>query len=1043
MKKAKDIFNPYPGLRPFDSTEENLFFGRQSQTGVIVEKILRKKFIAIIGSSGSGKTSMVNAGIIPDILKSGKNGAGSSWKIIKTKPGKAPIDNLAISLADTDNTSHEDYAKLLKNNSQGLAEALTQINKTTRKKIILVIDGFEDLFRFQRSLNNRTVIHEHERYIRFLLETRKQESLPVYILLSIRSDFLEECQQFQELNFLINESNYILPQIKRDELKEIINKPAAIAGTKIDPKLELQLLNDIKDKPDYLPLLQHILYRMFENWAKENNQDRPITCEDYADVGTIENAISRHADEAYLELPDSGKLMCERIFKTITEKGTDNHDFTTPERIADIAFITRVGVKDLIGIVSRFTQPGRSFLTTDHNDELNSDTIIDLSHESLIRLWARLRIWVDEESRSVQMYKRLAEASRLYQMGKAELWTSPDIQQAIQWRDKFEPSFEWAQRFNTAFERTMQFLNLSQEAYYLEEEERREEPQKKLRKARILTIFAILLVLAAAGFTYHIFSELSETRARLETALHDERPSPDDAVVSSIVPAESSNAGSTVPDTGEQQARQAPPASRPAASAEPAATAQQQPVRQTEPVPQARTEQQPRVTEQQPRVTEPTPGVTEQPTRVTEQAARVAEQVSIESAVSSREVTMTEEELKRRMVEISQSLAKTSLEVENDPDLKALLAFQSHIFNDNYNGASYNANIYTSLIASIQRLYGSGHNVYKGHSESVNSLVFRPNSTIFYSASSDGQVLQWDMDDETRTPRVLARNSVVNNKLAISPNGQWLAIGTDGIGLQILSPARNLPNPYQITYGNNRVIDLDFYPDSEDILFAGSDRALVKHNIRSGTNTVISKLDSDILSVAVSPDGNMIAAGTRDGKVLILRGDVSPVPQMIHNEEGNDILTLSFNRNGTRLAAGSISGEIRILDVASGNLLATLRGHSARVVDIDFSPDNRLIASSSFDGSIHLWNAQNLNARPVVIREHGSWVRSVAFNSRGNKLVSGSRQEARLRAWTTSPAEMATMICEGLSRNMTLSEWNKHIGEGIPYRESCSQLSER
>jgi len=536
--------------------------------------------------------------------------------------------------------------------------------------------------------------------------------------------------------------------------------------------------------------------------------------------------------------------------------------------------------------------------------------------------------------------------------------------------------------------------------------------------------------LAAAGFTYHIFSELSKTRAQLETALQEERPASEEVVVSSIMPAESPDAGSTVPEgTGEPATREAQPAGRPGTPAEPATSGQQQPVRQAEPAPQPRTEQQPRVIEQ--------------PARVTEQPARVTEPTTTQTAASSREEPMTEEELKRRMVEISQSLATRSLQVENDRDLKALLAFQSHIFNNNYNGASYNADIYASLISSIKGLYGSAYNAYKGHSESVNSVVFRPNSTIFYSASSDGQVLQWDMDDETRSPRILAQNSVVNNRLAISPNGQWLAIGTDGIGLQILSPARNLPNPYQISYGNNRVIALDFYPDSEDILFAGSDNALVKHNIRSGTNTVISKLDTEVLSLAVSPDGNMIAAGTRTGKVLILRGDASPVPQIIHNEEGNDIHTISFNRNGTRLAAGSLRGEIRILDLASGNLLATLRGHSARVVDVNFSPDNRLIASSSFDGSIHIWNAQNLNARPVVIREHGSWVRTVAFNSSGNKLVSGSRQETRLRKWTTSPGEMASMICEKLSRNMTQSEWNQYIGEDIPYKESCPQLSER
>lgn len=1031
MTNSKNLFNPFPGLRPFNVDEGSLFFGRESQVASIIAKLERKKFVTIIGSSGSGKSSIINAGIIPGIIRSHKNEPGESWRIISFRPGASPIDSISRALAEsvnengitTNEKSHSDkIAKLLRNNPHGLSESLRRLRIDNKEKILIIIDNLEDLFRFSRSRNNRSIINEYENFISLLTEVKSQEALPVHIMLSIRSDFLDDCQQFGELNQMINESNYILPHLKNENLKEIINGPSAAGGIEIDPKLEKQLLADINNKNYLLPLLQHVLHRMWEHWAKQKNNDRPISLDDYDAVGKIENAISKNADEAYEELSESGRVICERMFKTITEKGVDNHEVTNPSRIADIAFVTRVGVTDIIDIVEKFRQPDHPFLHPDNKAELNSDTIIDLSHESLMKLWDRLRIWIEEESESILMYKRLADASRLYQMGKAKLWTTPELQQALIWKEKNEPSFQWAQRYNTAFERTMQFLNKSQEAHVLREIESQEKPRQALRQARMLIASAIILVLISAGVIFFITRTPSENGSPQELSMRNEFAGNEQQVTNS------GNQTIATNDLTQEEPEDTSSSTSPGQANSPDDTDRPQQTTAALPVQEETPEEIPEENSQD--ETEPEPQTSEEINRQP-------------SGPSQAELAAREEAMKTRMLAVSQTLAIRSQQVDDNPDLKALLALQSHIFNENYDGPSYHPDIYLSLLNSIKSLYGNNYNAYRGHTESVNSVVFRPGSSIFYSASSDGQVLQWDLNDENKVPRSLIQNSVVNNLLAISANGQWLAVATEGEGIQILNPTRNLPNPFQVSWGNNRVIALDFLPDNEHIIFAGSDNSLVKHNIRSSTNEVIAKTDSEVLSLAVSPDGSLIAVGTRSGQVLLYQDEVGAGVQIIHNEQGNDVHTVTFNNNGTRLATGSLRGEVRVLDLNTGNLIATLREHAARVVDVDFCPGGKFLASSSFDGSISIWNMQNLNNRPVILREHGSWARTVEFDSSGNKLLSGSRQETRLRAWTMDTNELASMICNEVTRNMTREEWNQYVGEDIPYMESCPQLSNR
>ena len=216
------------------------------------------------------------------------------------------------------------------------------ILKLQRKAYLLIADQFEELFRFKRSGKDDLTFNEAEAYVNLLVQAVRQTEVPVYMVMTMRSDFIGDCSQFQELTALINESNYLIPRMSRDDMKSAVTGPVAVGGAKIDPLLTQTLLNEIGDNPDQLPILQHSLMRTWEYWRTLGDFDRPLGLSDYDSIGRMEKALSEHANEAYDELDEEGKRICESLFKTLTEKGADNRGIRHPTRVEVIAEIAKI-----------------------------------------------------------------------------------------------------------------------------------------------------------------------------------------------------------------------------------------------------------------------------------------------------------------------------------------------------------------------------------------------------------------------------------------------------------------------------------------------------------------------------------------------------------------------------------------------------------------------------------------------------------------------------------------------------------------------------
>jgi hypothetical protein len=201
--------------------------------------------------------------------------------------------------------------------------------------------------------------------------------------------------------------------------------------------------------------------RTWDYWLTQSGGKRPIDVDDYLAIGGMADALSQHADEAYDGLPDDRhRAIAKRLFQALSEKGVDNREARRPTTVSTLLQIVDVPMADMIRVIDEFRAPGRSFLTPAHV-ALNTDAVIDISHESLIRGWKRLRQWVEEEADSAREYRRLADTGALHAQGIAGLLHDPDLDHVLAWRDGEHPNAAWGVRYHPGFEQAIAFLEQS------------------------------------------------------------------------------------------------------------------------------------------------------------------------------------------------------------------------------------------------------------------------------------------------------------------------------------------------------------------------------------------------------------------------------------------------------------------------------------------------------------------------------------------------------------------------------------------------------
>lgn len=932
-------FNPYPGLRPFREDEEHLFFGRENQVDAMVNKLAATRFLAVVGTSGSGKSSLVNCGLRPALRQGLMTRAGTAWRMAQFRPGSNPIREMAGALAqdgvlfrehkDAGLPLAEIIETTLRMSKLGLIDIIEQAALDEGVNVLVVADQFEELFRYrQPSASGRghleAISEEATAFVNLLLEIKQRPDCPIYVVLTMRSDFLGDCTHFPGLAEAINAGQYLVPRMTRDERRDAIARPAGVGGAAISPVLLTRLVNDVGDNPDQLSILQHALNRTWTRWEKDGASG-PLDLVHYEAIGGMSRALDRHAEEAHAELATPRQQrVCEDIFKALTDKATDLRGIRRPTALATLCALADAGEAEVTAVIDVFRDPSRSFLMPPAGQALDAHTIIDISHESLMRVWQRLDTWAEEESRSARMYRRVAETAALHAAGQASLWRDPDLQRALDWREHSRPNETWAARYGGGFDVAMTFLRDSEAARdaALEQERKRvaaeaqarerelaqakaleaahrqraEEQAAAARRQRNYSYLLVVLLLMAAGLAYY----------------------------------------------GWHQRGQAQEEGRLALSRELAALANHE-------------------------------------------LAMGEKRRALQFAAAGYRVVPTKE--------ARQSLHR-ALAIQ--PQLRTFLSgHKSEVWGVAFSpdgrtiaSASTDESVILWDVATRQ----PRGEPLTGHRAEVWDVAFSPDGKTLASGSSDNTVILWDVASRKPLGAPLKGHHNRVWSVTFSPDGKTLASASWDHTVMLWDVASRKPIGEPLSGHQHRVSAVAFSPDGKTLATTSWDKTVMLWDVasRKPIGEPLQGHQSDAWGVAFSPDGATLASTSSDNTVILW--DVASREKLASLLGHKDrVYRVVFSADGRTLASSSADGTVILWDAASRQALGEpFKGHQARVPGVAFSPDGRSLVSASEDWTVILWDAASRERARESLSGHDSTVFSVAFSADGSTLASGS-----------------------------------------------------
>jgi len=1082
---------PFRGLEVFREEHAKFFFGRESVVQRLQHYLQDHRFLAVIGPSGSGKSSVVQAGLIPALKKSRGQRAEGIAQINSSSPSALrpplyslftpqddPIRELAIALRPLMTppplTSGVIIEALMKNEKQLEYIGRDICQNAGEAKLLLVIDQFEEVFTQTADEQKR------QRFFDSLLNTVEAANSPTFIVLTMRSDFLGKCAAYADLNTFIIDHLFQIGPMSLKELHEAIEEPAQRVGLEFEKGLVEIILRDASGAPGELPLIEHALLELYER--RSGNQ---LTQAAYEEIGGISGALAKRAEAEFARLTSAQQEILRKMFVLrLIQPGEGTED--TRRRATKEELLAAGGnAKEAEAVLQQWTN---ARLLTTTRDEEKKQEIVDVAHETLIRTWPKVQDWLKDERENTRLIGQLRQAAAEWQRAAESpdyLYTGAQLVRVEELQQHYAEDL-------TALEKRFIQAGIAQRERLLQEkaalvQKQAEQQRQSLRRTRVFaTALAVLLVLAA-GLAWQAIERGNAAKHRTLAANY--------------------NLARALEEKAERAVNEAPQPGKSGLYRQGwiyAATALQQ---ETEPDSVAMTPA-PAGALFDPGVIRNTfaekwfsPAVELHHRSINsvafspdgkmlasasdDQTIRLWDMASGESrrelkghigAVNSvafspdgKMLASASDDQTIRQWDVASGESRRELKgqtyivwsVAFSPDGKMLasasddetirlwdvasgeprreLKGQTYIVGQRFIVRNVAFSPDGKMLASTSsdqtiRLWdvasGESRRELKGHTNYVKSVAFSPDGKMLASASDDQTIRLWDVASGESSAELKGQTSWVRS-VAFSPDGKMLASASDDQTIRLWDVASG-ESRRELKGHINTVWSVTFSPDGKMLASASSDQTIRLWNVASGESRRELKGHTDIVwSVVFSPDGKMLASASSDQTIRLW--DVASGESCRELKEHTDIVkSVAFSPDGKMLASGSYDKTIRLWDMTSGESRRELKGHTDIVRSVAFSPDGKMLASASDDGTIRLWDVASGELRREL-KKHTNTVWSVVFSPDGKMLASASDDQT-IRLWDAASGESCREL-KGPSRavkSMAFSPDGKMLASAGP-----------
>jgi WD40 repeat protein/transcriptional regulator with XRE-family HTH domain len=1005
---------PYKGLNYFDEADADLFVGREALTTKLIERVLSlasrdaldaRRFFAIVGASGSGKSSLVRAGLLSALRW---NKTSTDWNIHVLTPTAHPLESLAVGLTDSVGATASLMDDLARDERSLQIFAKRKLGSGNRTRVLLVIDQFEELFALCRSEAERAS------FIGNLLTAASETDGPVIVVLTLRADFYAHCANYPELREALAQNQEYIGAMTTEEMKRAIEEPTRRGHWEFESGLVDLLLHDVGHEPGALPLLSHAL---FETWQRRRG--RMLTLSGYASSGGVRGAIAETAETVFSDqFTSEQRAIARRIFLRLTELGDDTGAGDTRRRATFNELILKPEEATSTRAVLKALADARLITTTENAAEV--------AHEALIREWPTLHSWLEENREGLRLHRQLTGAS--------QEWMSMGYESDMLYRGaRLAQTREWASAYQDEMnELESAFLSASIEASERESEQREAQRQRELEAAHKLAESekqranverqrveeqlynagqlrkrAIYLVgaLGLAIFTAliaGIFANRNATLAVQNASVAQTAQAASTQAVADFSRSEAqrlaAEANSLMLNNGDTNliallairslTMQYTPSGDAVLSE--LITLEVPPLEfmgHTDSIwdidisPDGKylaTSSVDKTARLWDLATGETIRIFSGHTGVIDGIAFSPDGKTLATGSADHTIRLWDVASGETIQVFSVPTGEVG-DVAFSPDGQSLVSTTGGP---------------TALLWDVAS--GQTVHVFTGHSELVIGVAYSPDGKYVLTGSLDDTARLWDVANG-QTVRVFTGHSGNVGGVAFSPDGKYAVTGSDDHAIKLWEVATGqLVREFSGHRGG--VTGIEFSPDGQLLLTGSSDRTARLWDVATGQTIRVFGGNTAVLQdAAFSPDGKFVAAAGDDKIAKVWSLQTFPTSMQFAGHNG-PIFQASFSPDGKKIITANEDFTARIWDAITGQSLITLSGHTAPVRGAIFSPDGKMVLTTSEDRTARLWDI-GTGKELRRLEGHSDTVYRAAFSLDGKYIVTTS-WDGTARVWS-------------------------------------------